>query len=104
MFVILGAVFDEVAAMVITLPFVLPLIKSLGYDPVWWGIINVVVCELGMIVPPIGINVFVLHGLRPTSLCARSTPASRRSFSPTRCGSRCSWLSRASLWLPQALK
>jgi hypothetical protein len=63
MYIILGAVFDEVAAMVITMPFVLPLIKSLGYDPVWWGIINVVICELGMIVPPIGINVFVIHGL-----------------------------------------
>lgn len=63
MFIILGAVFDEVAALVITMPFVLPLVKSLGYDPVWWGIINVVVCELGMIVPPIGINVFLIHGL-----------------------------------------
>jgi C4-dicarboxylate transporter DctM subunit len=63
MFIVLGAVFDEMAALVITMPFVLPLVKSLGYDPVWWGIVNVVVCELGMIVPPIGINVFVIHGL-----------------------------------------
>ena len=63
MFIVLGAVFDEVAALVITMPFVLPLVTSLGYDPVWWGIINVVVCELGMIVPPIGINVFLIHGL-----------------------------------------
>jgi tripartite ATP-independent transporter DctM subunit len=63
MYILLGAVFDEMAAMVITMPFVLPLIKSLGYDPVWWGVINVVICELGMIVPPIGINVFVIHGL-----------------------------------------
>jgi tripartite ATP-independent transporter DctM subunit len=63
MFVVLGAVFDEMAALVITMPFVLPLVKSLGYDPVWWGVVNVVVCELGMIVPPIGINVFVIHGL-----------------------------------------
>lgn len=63
MFIALGAVFDEVAALVITMPFVLPLVKSLGYDPIWWGIINVVVCELGMIVPPIGINVFLIHGL-----------------------------------------
>jgi C4-dicarboxylate transporter, DctM subunit len=63
MFIALGAVFDEVAALVITMPFVLPLVISLGYDPIWWGIINVVVCELGMIVPPIGINVFLIHGL-----------------------------------------
>ena len=71
MFILLGAVFDEVAALVITMPFVLPLVTSLGYDPVWWGIINVVVCELGMIVPPIGINVFLIHGLsRGISLAA----------------------------------
>ena len=64
-YLVLGAVFDEIAAMLITLPFVLPVIQQLGYDPVWWGIINVVVIELGMIIPPIGIIVFVLHGMAP---------------------------------------
>ena len=62
-YIILGSVFDTVAAMLITLPFVLPLIVSLGYSPVWWGIINVVVIEIGLITPPIGINVFVLQGV-----------------------------------------
>jgi TRAP-type C4-dicarboxylate transport system permease large subunit len=37
----------------------------MGYDPVWWGILNVVVIELGMIIPPIGVIVFLLHGLAP---------------------------------------
>ena len=64
-YLVLGAVFDEISAMLITLPFVLPVIVKLGYDPVWWGIINVVVIELGMIIPPIGVIVFVLHGLAP---------------------------------------
>ena len=64
-YLILGAVFDEIAAMLITLPFVLPIIDKLGYDLVWWGIVNVIVIELGMIIPPIGIIVFVLHGLAP---------------------------------------
>lgn len=64
-YLILGAVFDEISAMLITLPFVLPIIEKLGYDAVWWGIINVVVIELGMIIPPIGIIVFILHGLAP---------------------------------------
>jgi tripartite ATP-independent transporter DctM subunit len=62
-YLILGAVFDEISAMLITLPFVLPVIVKLGYDPVWWGVINVVVIELGMIIPPIGVIVFLLHGL-----------------------------------------
>lgn len=65
MFIVAGAVFDEVAAMVISMPFVLPLIKSWGFDPVWWGVINVVIIELGMLIPPLGMNVFVVKGVAP---------------------------------------
>lgn len=65
LFVVAGAVFDEVAAMVVTMPFVLPLIKSWGFDPVWWGVINVVIIELGMLIPPLGMNVFVVKGVAP---------------------------------------
>jgi C4-dicarboxylate transporter DctM subunit len=64
-YLFLGSIFDTVAAMLITLPFVLPLITDMGYSPIWWGIINVVVIEIGMITPPIGLNVFVLHGVAP---------------------------------------
>jgi len=49
--------------MVITLPFVFPLVTELGFNPVWFGVYNVMVIEIGMITPPIGINVFVLHGM-----------------------------------------
>ena len=66
MYLVLGSVFDTVAAMVITLPFVFPVIVELGYDPVWWGVVNVVAMEIGMITPPIGMNVFVLHGVAKT--------------------------------------
>lgn len=66
MYLILGSIFDTVAAMVITLPFVFPLIVSLGFDPIWFGVINVMVIEIGMITPPIGMNVFVLHGIART--------------------------------------
>ena len=62
-YIILGSIFDTVAAMVITLPFVFPLIVGMGFDPIWWGVINVVVMEMGMITPPIGLNVFVIHGM-----------------------------------------
>ncbi len=50
-YLILGAIFDEVAAIVVTLPFVLPLIKHFGYDLVWWGIINVTIVEIALAVP-----------------------------------------------------
>jgi C4-dicarboxylate transporter DctM subunit len=74
-YLVLGAVFDEISAMLITLPLVLPVVQKLGATmmpgaspemvAVWWGIINVVIIELGMIIPPIGIIVFILHGLAP---------------------------------------
>ncbi len=62
-YLLLGAVLDEIAAVLITLPFVLPIVVSLGYDPVWWGIVSVTVMEIGMIIPPMGIIVFVLYGI-----------------------------------------
>jgi len=62
-YLILGAVFDTVAAMVITLPFVLPLVTEIGYNPIWWGVVLVMAIEVGMITPPIGMNVFVLFGV-----------------------------------------
>ena len=62
-FLILGCVFDTIAAMLITMPFIYPLVVGLGYSPIWWGIVLVMVIEVGMITPPIGMNVFVLHGV-----------------------------------------
>lgn len=64
-YLILGTILDETTAMLVTLPFALPLVVSMGYDPVWWGVINVVIIELGMILPPVGIAVFMLRNLRP---------------------------------------
>ncbi|WP_298948488.1 TRAP transporter large permease [uncultured Paracoccus sp.] len=62
----LGCIFDAMAAMILTMPFVYPLVVGqLGFDPVWWGIMNVMIIEIGMITPPVGINIFVLHGMRP---------------------------------------
>jgi C4-dicarboxylate transporter DctM subunit len=65
MYLALGSVFDELAAMIVTLPFALPIITHLGYDPVWWGIINVIIIELGLIVPPIGLVILILQSMRP---------------------------------------
>lgn len=63
MYLVLGSIFDSLAALVITLPFVMPLVLGMGYHPVWWGIIMVIIIELGLITPPIGVNVFVLYGI-----------------------------------------
>ena len=65
MYLILGAIFDTISSMVITIPFVFPLILDYGYDPIWWGILTVMVIEIGMITPPIGMNVFVIKAMLP---------------------------------------
>jgi tripartite ATP-independent transporter DctM subunit len=59
-YIILGMFMDQIAILVLTVPIVLPLIKSLGYDPLWFGVIKIVTAEVGMITPPIGLNCFIV--------------------------------------------
>lgn len=63
MYLVLGSIFDAVAAVVVTVPFVLPIILSMGFDPIWWGIVTLTLVEIGMISPPIGMNVFVMKAV-----------------------------------------
>ena len=63
MYFILGCLLDSLAMILLTIPIVFPIVKALGYDPVWFGIIIVMVVELGLITPPIGMNVFVIKGI-----------------------------------------
>jgi len=59
----IGTVFDTVAAVLVTAPVVLPLIVGMGYDLVWWGVVTLSLVEIGMITPPLGINVFVMKSV-----------------------------------------
>jgi C4-dicarboxylate transporter, DctM subunit len=63
MYIALGCIMDSNTVMFVTIPIVSPLISSMGYDLVWWGIVNLVVLETGLITPPFGIHLFVLKGL-----------------------------------------
>ncbi len=62
-YLILGCVFESMSMMLLTVPIFFPLVISLGFDPVWFGIIVVVVTEISLITPPVGLNVFVLRGV-----------------------------------------
>lgn len=64
-YLILGMFMDVMSMMVATIPITFPIVNSLGVDPVWFGIFIVLMCELGMITPPVGMNLFVVHGIRP---------------------------------------
>lgn len=57
---ILGFFMDQIAILVLTVPVTLPVIMSLGYDPVWFGVVIIVIAELGLVTPPFGLNVFVV--------------------------------------------
>ncbi|MFN0302659.1 MAG: TRAP transporter large permease subunit [Burkholderiales bacterium] len=62
-YVVLGMFLDSISMLVLTLPVVFPLMKQLGFDPVWFGIILVIMAEIGLITPPVGMNLFVLQGI-----------------------------------------
>ena len=63
--VLLGCVMDSIAIVFLTTPFLFPIIVHLGYDPVWFGIVMVVIVEFGLITPPFGMNVFVISKMTP---------------------------------------
>ena len=65
-YVVLGAVMDAMAMVFLTIPVFFPIIKGLGYDPVWFGVLVVLMVELALISPPLGMNVFVIRGIDPT--------------------------------------
>jgi tripartite ATP-independent transporter DctM subunit len=60
MYLVLGCIMDQVAIILITLPLVFPLIVSLGFDPIWFGVISVKLAEMGLITPPVGMNAYVV--------------------------------------------
>jgi len=59
-YLILGCLMDQIAILILTVPIVLPLVKALGFDPIWFGVIVIVTAEVGMVTPPVGLNVFVV--------------------------------------------
>lgn len=65
LYIFLGCVMNIIPMMLLTLPSLFPTVVALGFDPVWFGVISVIVMEMGMITPPVGLNVFTLAGMRP---------------------------------------
>jgi tripartite ATP-independent transporter DctM subunit len=63
MYLVLGCLMDSMAMIILTVPIIFPVILSLGFDPIWFGIIIVMTVELGLIHPPVGMNVFVIKSV-----------------------------------------
>jgi tripartite ATP-independent transporter DctM subunit len=64
-YLMLGMVMEELAIVLLTIPVFFPVITGLGFDPVWFGILIVTIVEIGMISPPVGLNLFVINSLLP---------------------------------------
>ncbi|PTW56627.1 tripartite ATP-independent transporter DctM subunit [Breoghania corrubedonensis] len=64
MYVILGFFIETLSLMVVTIPIVVPLVVKLGYDPIWFGILMIVLIEMALITPPVGLNLYVVQGAR----------------------------------------
>jgi C4-dicarboxylate transporter, DctM subunit len=65
MYLVLGCLMDAMAMIILTIPIIFPVITALGFDPIWFGIIIVMTVELGLIHPPVGMNVFVIKSVIP---------------------------------------
>jgi len=63
MYLVLGCLMDAMAMIILTVPIIFPVILVLGFDPIWFGIIIVMTVELGLIHPPVGMNVFVIKSV-----------------------------------------
>ncbi|MBX9462362.1 MAG: TRAP transporter large permease [Aquamicrobium sp.] len=63
LFLVLGCILDAMAMIILLVPIVYPVIMQLGFDPIWFGVIVVMTVELGLITPPVGMNVFVINSI-----------------------------------------
>ena len=65
MYLVLGCLMDALAMIILTVPIIFPVVTALGFDPIWFGVIIVMTVELGLIHPPVGMNVFVIKSVVP---------------------------------------
>jgi C4-dicarboxylate transporter, DctM subunit len=64
-YVVLGTVMEELTMVLLTIPLFFPIVTALGFDPVWFGVLIVMVVQIGLISPPVGMNLFVINALLP---------------------------------------
>jgi tripartite ATP-independent transporter DctM subunit len=64
-YVVLGTVMEELTMVLLTIPLFFPIVTALGFDPVWFGVLIVMVVQIGLISPPVGMNLFVINSLLP---------------------------------------
>jgi len=101
-YILFGCFLEGIGMVLITVPVFLPLVKQFGYDPVWFGVIVVIVVEVGLIHPPVGLNLFVIQANAPdikiTSIYRGIVPF---LFAPLLLIVLLFWFPQLALWLPK---
>ncbi len=69
-YLILGCFMETISMMILTTPFVFPIVVGLGWDPIWWGIVLTILIEAALVTPPVGLNLYVVQSLRSTGAIA----------------------------------
>jgi tripartite ATP-independent transporter DctM subunit len=64
-YIVLGTVMEELTMVLLTIPLFFPIVQALGFDPVWFGVLIVMIVQIGLISPPVGMNLFVINSLLP---------------------------------------
>jgi TRAP-type C4-dicarboxylate transport system permease large subunit len=64
-FLFLGCFMEQLAIMMLTLPFMMPVVRALGFDPLWFGVLVLITLEIATLTPPFGLNLFVMKGAAP---------------------------------------
>jgi TRAP-type C4-dicarboxylate transport system permease large subunit len=62
LYIILGMFLDIISAVILTIPVIFPMVMALGFDPIWYGIVTVILVEMGLVTPPVGMDAFLLAG------------------------------------------
>jgi len=60
-----GCFMDSLALVTLTIPILYPIVTEMGYDPIWFGVLIILAAEMGVITPPVGVNVYVIKGVAP---------------------------------------
>lgn len=63
-YLVLGCFLDALAMMITTVPILFPIVLAMGYDPIWFGVFVVIMCELALLTPPVGMNLYIVQGVR----------------------------------------
>jgi C4-dicarboxylate transporter DctM subunit len=63
-YLILGCFMETISMMILTTPFIYPIVTKLGWDPIWWGVVLTILIEAALITPPVGLNLYVVQSLR----------------------------------------